>query len=84
MKMHQLLTPNSFLELSKFDWIMKTFICTVSADLFARLFELVVEKDILKLNDGKFYEAHHVCCTFNTRRQVNPLKYENSMKLVEI
>jgi hypothetical protein len=57
MKMHQL-TPNSFLELSKFFWIMKTSKCTTGADIFARLFELVTEKDVLKLDDGKYYEAH--------------------------
>jgi hypothetical protein len=68
VKMHQL-TLNSFLELSKFFCIMKTFKCTVGADIFARLFELVIEKDILKLDDGKYYEAHYACCTFNTRRK---------------
>jgi hypothetical protein len=67
VKIHQL-APNSFLELSKFIWIMKTFKCTFSADIFARLFELVIEKDILKLDDGQYYEAHYACCTFNTRR----------------
>jgi hypothetical protein len=65
LKMHQL-TLNSFLELSKFFWIMKTFKCTFGADIFAHLFELVIEKDILKLDDGRYYEAHYVCCTFNT------------------
>jgi hypothetical protein len=48
---------------------MKTSNCTAGADLFARLFELVIEKDILKLDDGKYYEAHYACCTFNTRRK---------------
>jgi hypothetical protein len=37
VKIHHL-TPNYFLELSKFIWIMKTFKCTTSADVFARLF----------------------------------------------
>jgi hypothetical protein len=27
------------------------------------LFALVIEKDILKLDDGQFYEAHYTCCT---------------------
>jgi hypothetical protein len=54
--MHQL-TPNSFLELSKFFWVMKTFSCTFGVDIFARLFKLVIEKDILKLHDGKYYDA---------------------------
>lgn len=36
MKIHQL-TPNAFLELSKFFWIMQTFDCEISADIFARL-----------------------------------------------
>jgi hypothetical protein len=26
----------------------------------------VIEKDILMLDDGKYYDAHYVCCTFNT------------------
>jgi hypothetical protein len=39
------------------------------AYIFARLFELVIEKDILKLDDGQYYEAHYACCTFNTRRR---------------
>jgi hypothetical protein len=68
VKMHQL-TPNSFLELSKFFWIMKTFKCTLGADKFAHLFELVIENIILKPDDGKYFEAHYACYTFNTRRQ---------------
>jgi hypothetical protein len=68
VKIHQL-TPNSFLELLKFFWIMKTFMCTFGTDIFARLFELVIEKDILKLDDEQYYEAYYECCTFNTRRQ---------------
>jgi hypothetical protein len=66
VKIHQL-SLNSFLELSKFFWIMKTFRCNFGADVFTRLFELVIEKDILKLDDGQYYEAHYACCTFNTR-----------------
>jgi hypothetical protein len=68
VKIHQL-SPNSFLEVSKFLWIMKTFGCNFSADVFARFFELVIMPDIIKLNDGQYYEAHYTCCTFNTRRQ---------------
>jgi hypothetical protein len=48
VKIHQL-SPNSFLKLSKFFWIMKTFKCTFGADIFARLFELVIEKDLSML-----------------------------------
>jgi hypothetical protein len=51
VKIHQL-SPNSFLELSKFFWIMRTFRCNFSADVFARLFELVIETKIIKLSDG--------------------------------
>jgi hypothetical protein len=65
VKIHQL-SPSSFLELSKFFWVMKTFGCNFSADVFARLFELVIVSDIIKLNDGRYYEAHY---TLNTRRQ---------------
>jgi hypothetical protein len=68
VKIHQL-SPTSFLEISKFIWIMKTFGCNLSADAFARFFELVIVPDVIKVDDGKFYEAHYACCTFNTRRQ---------------
>jgi hypothetical protein len=68
VKIHQL-SPNSFLEVSKFIWIMKTFGCNFGADVFARLFELVIVPDVIKVDDGQFYEAHYTCCTFNTRRQ---------------
>jgi hypothetical protein len=68
VKIHQL-SPNSFLELSKFFWIMRTFRCNFSADVFARLFELVIEPRIIKLSDGQYHESHFSCCTFNTRRQ---------------
>jgi hypothetical protein len=66
VRIHQL-SPNSFLEVSKFLLIMKTFACNFSADVFARFFELVIMPDVIKLNDGQFYEAHYTCCTFNTR-----------------
>jgi hypothetical protein len=52
-----------------FFWVMKTFRCNFSADVFARLFELVIVPDIIKLDDGRHYEAHYSCCTFNSRRQ---------------
>jgi hypothetical protein len=68
VKIHQL-SPNSFLELSKFFWIMRTFGCNFSVDVFARLFELVIEPGIIKLSDGQYRESHFNCCTFNTRRQ---------------
>jgi hypothetical protein len=66
VKIHQL-SLSSFLELSKFFWVMKTFRCNFGADAFARLFELVIEPDIIKLDDGRHYEAHYTRC--NTRRQ---------------
>jgi hypothetical protein len=68
VKIHQL-SPNSFLEYFKFLWIMKTFECNFSTDVFARFFELVIMPDVSKLKDGQYYEAHYTCCTFNTRRQ---------------
>jgi hypothetical protein len=68
VKIHQI-SPSSFLELSKFFWVMKTFGCNFSADIFARLFELVIVPDIIKLNDGQCYETHYTCYTFNTLRQ---------------
>jgi uncharacterized protein YktA (UPF0223 family) len=48
---------------------MKTFRCNFSVDVFARLFELVIEPGVIKLDDGQYYESHYTCCTFNTRRQ---------------
>jgi hypothetical protein len=68
VKIHQL-SPTSFLEVSKFIWIMKTFGRNLSIDAFARFFELVIVPDVIKVDDGQFYEAQHACCTFNTRRQ---------------
>jgi hypothetical protein len=68
VKIHQL-SPTSFLEVSKFIWIMKTFGRNLSVDAFARFFELVIVPDVIKVDDGKFYEAQHACCTLNTRRQ---------------
>jgi hypothetical protein len=68
VKIHQL-SPTSFLEMSKFIWIMKTFGCNLSTDAFAKFFELVIVPDVIKVDDGQFYEAHYACCTFNTRRQ---------------
>jgi hypothetical protein len=68
VKIHQL-SPTSFLEVSKFIWIMKTFGRNLSVDAFARFFELVIAPDVIKVDDGQYYEAQHACCTFNTRRQ---------------
>jgi hypothetical protein len=58
MKIHQL-SPSSFLEVSKFIWIMKTFGCKFGADVFARLFELVIVPNVIKVDDGQYYEAHY-------------------------
>jgi hypothetical protein len=66
VKIHQL-SPNSFLEVSKFIWIMKTFGCNFGANVFAQLFELVIVSDVIKVDDGRYYEAHYTCCTFNIR-----------------
>jgi hypothetical protein len=68
VKIHQL-SPTSFLELSKFIWIMKTFRRNLSVDAFARFFELVIVLNVIKVDDGQFYEAQHACCTFNTHQQ---------------
>jgi hypothetical protein len=68
VKIHQL-SPTSFLEISKFIWIMKTFRCKLSTNAFARFFKLVIVPDVIKVDDRQFYKAHYACCTFNTRRQ---------------
>jgi hypothetical protein len=68
VKIHQL-SPTSFLEVSKFIWILKTFGCNPSVDAFARFYELVIIPEVVKGNDGQFYHSQHACCTFNTRRQ---------------
>jgi hypothetical protein len=53
VKIHQL-SPTSFLEMSKFIWIMRTFGCNLSVDAFARFFELVIVPDVIKVGDGHF------------------------------
>jgi hypothetical protein len=68
VKIHQL-SPTSFLEVSKFIWILKTFGCNPSVDAFARFYELVIIPEVVKGEDGQFYHSQHACCTFNTRRQ---------------
>jgi hypothetical protein len=68
VKIHQL-SPISFLEVSKFIWILKTFGCNPSVDAFARFYELVIIPEVVKGSDGEFYHSQHACCTFNTRRQ---------------
>jgi hypothetical protein len=68
VKIHQL-SPTSFLEVSKFIWIMKTFGHNLSVDALYRFFELVIVPDVIKVDDGQFYEAQHACCTFTTRHQ---------------
>jgi hypothetical protein len=30
---------------------------------------LVIVPDVIKVDNGQFYEAHYTCYTFNTRRQ---------------
>jgi hypothetical protein len=47
VKIHQL-SSTSFLEVSKFIWIMKTFGHNLSVDAFARFFELVIVPDVIK------------------------------------
>jgi hypothetical protein len=68
VKIHQL-SPTSFLEVSKFIWILKTFGCSPSVDAFARFYELVIIPEVVKGEDGQFYHSQHACCTFNTRHQ---------------
>jgi hypothetical protein len=46
---------------------MEAFGCNLCADAFARFFELVIMLDVIKVDDGQFYEAYYTCCTFNTR-----------------
>jgi hypothetical protein len=68
VKIHQL-SLTSFLEVSKFIWILKTFGCSPSVDAFNRFYELVIIPEVVKGGDGQFYHSQHACCTFNTRRQ---------------
>jgi hypothetical protein len=48
---------------------MKIFGCNFGADVFARLFQLIIVPDVIKVDDRQLYEAHYTCCTFNTRCQ---------------
>jgi hypothetical protein len=66
VKIHQL-TPTSFLEVSKFIWILKTFGCSPTIDAFTRFYELVIIPEVVRGEDGQFYHSQHACCTFNTR-----------------
>jgi hypothetical protein len=52
VKIHQF-SPNSFLEVSKFIWIKKTFGCNFGADAFARFLELVIVPDVTTVNSTK-------------------------------
>jgi hypothetical protein len=86
VKIHQL-SPSSFVGLSKFFWVMKSFRCNFGAGVFARLSELVIELDIIELDDGRHYEAHYTCCTFNTRRQnmrkgLNKFRSHRAVRLI--
>jgi hypothetical protein len=56
VKIHQL-SPTSFLEISKFIWIMKTFGCNLSVHAFARFYELVIIPEVIKGSDGQFYHT---------------------------
>jgi hypothetical protein len=51
VKIHQLL-PTSFLEVSKFIWILKTSDCNPSVDAFDRFYELVIIPEVVKGEDG--------------------------------
>jgi hypothetical protein len=68
VKIHQL-SLTSFLEVSKFICILKTFGCSPSVDAFTRFYELVIIPEVVKGEGGQFYHTQHACCTFNTRRQ---------------
>jgi hypothetical protein len=50
VKIHQL-SPTSFLEISKFICIMRTFGCNPSVHAFARLYELVIIPKVIKGSD---------------------------------
>jgi hypothetical protein len=56
VKIHQI-SPTSFLEMSKFIWIMKTFGCNPSVYAFARFYELVIIPEVIKGSDGQFYHT---------------------------
>jgi hypothetical protein len=58
VKIHQL-SPTSFLEVSKFIWILKTFGCSPSIDAFTRFYELVIIPEVVKGEDEQFYHSQH-------------------------
>jgi hypothetical protein len=51
VKIHQL-TPTSFLEVSKFIWILKTLGCSPIVEGFTRFYELVIIPEVVKGDDG--------------------------------
>jgi hypothetical protein len=71
VKIHQL-SPASFLEVSKFIWILKTFGCNPSVDAFARFYELVIIPEVVKGEDGQFYHSQHATSEYPTRNYPNP------------
>ena len=74
--MHQL-TPNSFIQLSKFFFATRTCGAKADVDGFVRFFELHIQKQRVQYeNDPTVYENHFGYATFATRRK-------NSKKQVE-
>jgi len=68
VKIYQL-TPNAFVQLSKFFWAIKTFGGPVSIDAFCRLYELHPQGCKVRFADeDEVFSAQSGCCTFVARR----------------
>lgn len=76
VKLHQL-TPNSFIQLSKFFFATRTCSGRADVDGFVRFFELHIQKQKVQYEgNSTVYENHFGCATFATRRK-------NSKKQIE-
>ena len=68
VKIHQL-TPNAFVQLSKFFWAVKTFGGPISVDTFCRLYELHPQgRKVRFADEDEVFSAQSGCCTFVARR----------------
>jgi hypothetical protein len=78
VKIHQL-SLTSFLEVSKFIWIMKTFRRNLSVYAFARFFELVIVPDVIKVNAGAILRSSACMLHFQHPTTEHPKRdYANS------
>ena len=68
LRMHHL-TPNAFVQLSKFFWAVRTFEGPVNVDTFCRLYEMHPQTRKVSFDeDPQVFSAQSGCCSFHPRR----------------